>query len=143
MTGALPAPPIIAHVETERPAPPPKRVVARKREPARAHVAKATPTPAARVAAPAVTSAPTPQRVKTVRKRARTATKNRHPVAATAREEFTFEGAGSTGGRPDASPARASASSLGASGGSGGGSQKRASSSGGSSGAEFNFEGGG
>jgi hypothetical protein len=150
MTGALPAPPIIAHVSGS-PKPPEavKRVMTKKRTPAKTQVAKTTPTPAppaARVAVPTATA--TVQRVKTIRKSVKSGGKRRHPVAAAERDEFTFEGAGSSGGGAD-SPPRASASSLGGSGGGtpsgggGGGSAKPASSSGGSGGGEFGFEGDG
>jgi RNA polymerase sigma factor (sigma-70 family) len=137
MTGALPAPPIIAHTEAKKPDAP-KRVVTQKHAPTRARVAKATPTPtvAPRVAAPVATA--TPQRVKTIRKREKVAApKKRHTVASSARDEFTFEGAGSAGGH--AAPVKASASSL---GGGGGRAVHKASSSGGSSSGEFGFEGG-
>jgi hypothetical protein len=66
MTGALPAPPIIAHASRDAKTPdPPKRAVAKKHS-SPARVAKATPT--AVVTPRAVASATaTPQRVKSVR----------------------------------------------------------------------------
>ncbi|WP_028067079.1 hypothetical protein [Solirubrobacter soli] len=134
MTGAVPAPPIIAHIASDPPkAKPPKRVETKKRSPAR--VARVTPTPVATPFARATATATAAPRVKTVRTKA--AAKKKHPVAAASRDEFTFEGAAGSGGAT--TPPRASAASV----KSGGGSTKSASSGSGSGGGgEFGFEGG-
>jgi len=123
MTGAVPAPPLVASKPPPRKAPP--RAATVKRVPAR--VAKATPTPVATAAAfPRATA--TPVRVQNVRKRVR---KRRAPPAVR-RGEFTFEGAGAT---TPAAP-RASAASVRPAGG---GAKRPVSSSGGG---EFGFEDG-
>jgi len=143
MTGALPAPPIIAHVTSDPKPEPPKRVVTAKKKPARtpARLARATPTatPFVRVT---VTPAATPQSVKTKPARKKAKTSDRKLTAATSSErEFTFEGrSGSTGATSSPAP-RASAASTGGGGG-GGGSSKTASAPKGASGGEFGFEGG-
>jgi RNA polymerase sigma factor (sigma-70 family) len=137
VTGALPAPPIIAHVsrEPERPQPP-QRVVRKK--PPRAHAATATPT--ATPSAPVATATATPARVQTVRKRVKAPTrKKRRAVAKTSRTEFGFEGGGSSTGSTAPPVAKASAASVGG----GGAAPRKAASSSGASGGEFGFEGGG
>ena len=148
MSGALPAPPLIAHLQhkPEAKAPVVKRVVVKRkpRAPA-ARIAQSTPTPRA-----IVTATATPQQVKTKTPRKRTTAKTSVSVAKkrAKADEFGFEGAGS--GTAPASGARpaplASAASVGSGGGgggssSGGGGQAGAEAKG-ASGGEFGFEGG-
>jgi RNA polymerase sigma factor (sigma-70 family) len=139
MTGAVPAPPIIAHITSKPPkTEAPKRVESKQREPA-ARVARATPTPLA-TPFPRATPTPTPQRVKTVRKRVKAAEKKKTtPAAAASRDEFTFEGAGSPGAGTASTP-RASTASVESGGGAAKPSTPAATGSG--SGGEFDFEGG-
>jgi RNA polymerase sigma factor (sigma-70 family) len=151
MTGALPAPPIIAHVESEPE--PPKRVKAKAKPRATpARVAKATPTPTPRVV---VTATATPQRVKTrpARKQVMAKRQPKRVVAKSASTtEFDFEGGGSAASSPSTTTTSgpiASAASAGGGGGSsgggssGGGEGRAASTPKGPTGGEFGFEGGG
>ena len=147
MTGALPAPPLIAHIKSEPKRPePPKRVVTRSARRRRRGRRRRPPTPFA-TPRPVATATATPQRVKTVRKHVKAATGKKRP-AATAAREFDFEGTGGSGSAAPEAP-RASAASTGgaggSSGGTGGGTSKPApsSGSGGGGGGEFSFEGGG
>jgi RNA polymerase sigma factor (sigma-70 family) len=139
MTGALPAPPIISHLERKpQPPAPVKQKVAttRKREPAR--VARVTPTPTPR-AIPTATATPQRVRMKTTRTRTTLAPKKAATKPAQ-KNEFNFEGSGSssTGSGPVAS----AASTGGGSDGGVGGSSKPAPVPKSASGGEFGFEGG-
>lgn len=143
MTGALPAPPIIAHVEprpeAEKPEPPKRKPARREERPRpkaepisepRLYTARATPT-----------ATPAPKRVKA--KPARKATKTRSPAKAAGAkaEEFGFEG---TGAAPAPSAPVASAANAGGGGSRGGGGRSGGGGSApkGPSGSEFGFEGG-
>jgi len=136
MTGALPAPPIVAHLdgEPEPSAPAKKPAVTRPREPAR--TARATPTATPRAIVTATATA-TPERVKAKVTRKRSAVTSKK--AKTTSEEFNFEGSGSPPAPATSSAPVASAAS--ASGGGGGGG-RAASAPKGASGGEFGFEGG-
>jgi RNA polymerase sigma factor (sigma-70 family) len=147
MSGAVPAPPLIAHLHSkpEAKATVVKKVVAKPKPRAPARTAEATPTATTRVYA---TATPTPQRVKTKTARKRTNASAKVP-AATKRDstkEFGFEGTGtSTPSAGTASGPTASAARSGGSGGGGssaGGGGKTASAPKGSAGGEFGFEGG-
>ena len=142
MTGALPAPPIIAHVSSDAKRPePPKRVAAKKRTPAR--VAKATPTRRRDAARDRDRHGDAAARARPCARRSR----SRRPRSGgrprrASRDEFTFEGTGGSGATTTSSP-KASAANVGdGSSGGGGGSRKPASAPKGPSGGEFGFEGG-
>jgi len=143
VSGALPAPPIIAHIERE--SPPPKRVATTARKTPRrttsARPAQATPTATPRAIA---TATATPRRVKATPPRKRI-THRRKPVVATSSspQDFDFESGGAGSSAPPAP--KASTASVGGGGGGGGASSGGGGSSSGGSGAsggEFGFEGG-
>ena len=143
VSGALPAPPIIAHIERE--SPPPKRVAAtatkKPRRTPSARLAQATPTATPRAIA---TATATPRRVKATPPRKRI-THRRKPVVATSSspQDFDFESGGAGSSAPPAP--KASTASVGGGGGGGGASSGGGGSSSGGSGAsggEFGFEGG-
>src|SRR4051794_4829417 len=139
MTGAVPAPPIIAHSQSRPKPEPPKRVAAVKR--AKAQIAQATATATPRVV---VTATATPQRVRTKppRRKATTA-KKKQPVATTSEDEFAFESSGAASNGAASPAPKASAARVGGSGGGGGGGSGHAAPAAkGPSGGEFGFEGG-
>jgi RNA polymerase sigma factor (sigma-70 family) len=141
MTGALPAPPIIAHVESKPKPEAPKKVavVKRKREPV---------PPAERISVPrtytkaAATATPAPKKAKAKVARKRTVAKKSKKVASSG--EFGFEGTAgsSTGSSPSAAtaPIASASSASGSSGGGGGGGGVTAAAP--KPGGEFGFEGG-
>jgi hypothetical protein len=147
MSGALPAPPLIAHLQSkpEAGAPVVKKVVAKRKPPA-ARVAQTTPTSTPYAyATPAPTVTVKPQRVKT--KTVRTKVAKRKVTLAAKRGaggEFGFEGKGGSAAAPPSAPVASAASAGGGSGSqsssSGGGGAAKASSS---TGGEFGFEGDG
>jgi RNA polymerase sigma factor (sigma-70 family) len=145
MSGALPAPPLIAHLQSkpEAKAPVAKKVVVKRKPHAPARIAQATPTP--RVYAPPTATA-TPQRVKTKTARERTkVTRKKTPVAKSpSTTEFTFEGSGGSAGSSSSggSGPVASAASTGGGGSGSGSGGKTASAPKSSAGGEFGFEGG-
>jgi RNA polymerase sigma factor (sigma-70 family) len=149
MSGALPAPPLIAHLQSkpEARAPVVKKVVAKRKVSSPARVAQTTPTSTPYAyATPAPTVTVKPQRVKMKTVRAKVAKRKVTLVAKRAAGgEFGFEGKGGSAAAPPPAPVASAASAGGGSGwgsgsgGGGGGGAKASSSTGG----EFSFEGGG
>ena len=153
MTGALPAPPIIAHV-SEPPAKAEKAKAKKKRvvvsSPARREpvVAELTSMPRQSAPpAPTATAAPKARRAKAkLPRKSESSPKRRAKVATNG--EFGFEGTGGSGGSTSGSGSAPIASAAGANGGGGGGStgggggSQVGSAPKGPAGPEFGFEGG-